>query len=83
MNDDFWESQHPNSPHFIPLQQIPQSSAQTVQMGSEETHPTLLVHEEIPATSADEPAAADPQTAPVEEEEIPQPEEPNLRFLRW
>lgn len=25
MNDDFWESQHPNSPLFTPLQQIPQS----------------------------------------------------------
>ena len=24
MNDDFWESQHPNSPLFTPLQQIPQ-----------------------------------------------------------
>ena len=23
MNDDFWESQHPNSPLFTPLQQIP------------------------------------------------------------
>ena len=47
-------------------------------MGSEETQPTLPVHEEIPATSADEPAATDPQTAPVEEQEIPQPEEPEL-----
>ena len=26
MNDDFWDSQHPNSPLFTPLQQIPQSS---------------------------------------------------------
>ena len=60
MNDDFWESQHPNSPLFTPIQQIPQSPAPTVQMGSEETHPTSSVHEEIPATSADEPAAADP-----------------------
>ena len=25
MNDDFWESQHPNSPLFTPLQQIPRS----------------------------------------------------------
>ena len=78
MNDDFWESQHPNTPLFTPLQQIPQSPAPTVQMGSEETQPTLSVHEEIPATSADEPAAADPQTAPIEEQEIPQPEEPEL-----
>ena len=23
MNDDFWESQHPNTPLFTPLQQIP------------------------------------------------------------
>src|SRR3954471_22860646 len=37
MNDNFWESQHPNSPLFTPLQQIPQSSAPIVQMGSEET----------------------------------------------
>ena len=27
MNDDFWESQHPNSPLFTPLQQIPQTEA--------------------------------------------------------
>ena len=25
MNDDFWDSQHPNSPLFTPLQQIPRS----------------------------------------------------------
>ena len=60
MNDDFWESQHPNSPLFTPLQQIPQSPAPTVQMGSEETHPTSSVHEEIPAASAEETAVADP-----------------------
>ena len=36
MNDDFWESRHPNSHLFTPLQQIPQSSAPTeVLMGSE------------------------------------------------
>ena len=29
MNDDFWDSQHPNSPLFTPLQQIPQSPAPT------------------------------------------------------
>ena len=29
MNDDFWESQHPNSPLFTPLQQIPQSPVNT------------------------------------------------------
>ena len=81
MNDDFWESQHPNSPLFTPLHRIPQSPAPTVQMGSEETHPTSSVHEEIPATSAEETAAADPlnmQTATEEEPEIPQPEEPEI-----
>ena len=54
MNDDFWESQHPNSPLFTPLQQIPQSPVTTVQMGSDEPHATPSVHEEIPATSAEE-----------------------------
>ena len=54
LNDDFWESQHPNSPLFTPLQAIPQSPAATeVQMGSEEPHATPSVHEEIPATSAE------------------------------
>ena len=48
MNDDFWESQHPNSPLFTPLQQIPQSPATTVQMGSDEAH------EDILAASAEE-----------------------------
>ena len=60
MNDDFWESQHPNTPLFTPIQQIPQSPTPTVQMGSEETQPTPSVHEDIPAASAEEPAAADP-----------------------
>ena len=55
VNDDFWESQHPNSSLFTPLQQIPQSPVATkVQMGSEEPRPTPSVHEKIPATSADE-----------------------------
>ena len=55
MNDDFWVSQHPNSPLFTPLQQIPQSPAPTeLPMGSEETHATPSIHEDIPATSADE-----------------------------
>ena len=54
ISDEFWDSQHPNSPMFTPLQQIPQSPTQTVQMGSEETHPTSSVHEEILATSAEE-----------------------------
>ena len=43
MNDDFWDSQHPNSPLFTPLQQIPQSPAHAeVIMGSEE--PRTSVH---------------------------------------
>ena len=81
MNDDFWDSQHPNSPLFTPLQQIPQCPAHTVPMGSEETHPTSSVHEEIPAPCADETAAVESlktQTATEEEREIPQPEEPEI-----
>src|SRR4051812_39613583 len=78
MNDDFWESQHPNSPLFTPLQQIPHSPAPTVQLGSEETHPTSSVREDIPTTSAEETAAAENVTAPEEEPEIPQPGEPEL-----
>ena len=43
LNDDFWESQHPNSPLFTPLQSIPQSPVATeVQMGSEEPRATHL-----------------------------------------
>ena len=83
ISDEFWESQHPNSPMFTLLQQIPQSPTQTVQMGSEETHPTSSVHEEIPATSAEETAAAEhlkTQTATEEEPEIPQPEEPAIEI---
>ena len=58
LNDDFWESQHPNSPMFTQLQAIPQFPVATeVQMGSEEPHATPSIHEEIPATSADEIAA--------------------------
>src|SRR3954469_24216630 len=79
MNDDFWESQHPNSPLFTPLQQIPHSPAPTVPMGPEETHPTASVNKEIPATSAEETAAeTDKVTAPEEHPEIPQPEEPEI-----
>ena len=37
-----------------PLQQIRQSPVTTVQMGSDEPHATPSVHEEIPATSAEE-----------------------------
>jgi len=50
-------------------------------MDSEETHPTAFVHEEIPATSAEETAAAEhlkTQTTTEEEPEIPQPEEPEI-----
>ena len=50
-------------------------------MGSEETHPTSSVREEIPATSAEETAAAEhlkTQTTTEEEPEIPQPEEPEI-----
>ena len=52
-------------------------------MGSEETHPTASVHEEIPATSAEETTAAEQpttQTATEEEPEIPQPEEPAIEI---
>ena len=55
LNDDFWESQHPNSPLFTPLQVVPQSPVATeVQVETGEHHATPSVHEEIPATSADE-----------------------------
>ena len=52
-------------------------------MGSEETHPTSSVREEIPATSAEKTAAAEhlkTQTATEEEPEIPQPEEPVIEI---
>ena len=80
MNDDFWESQHHNSPLFTHLQQIPQSPVTTVQMGSEEPHPPPSVHEEIPATSADEIINEElmTQAAPEEEPEIPQHEDLRL-----
>ena len=55
MNDDFWESQHPNSPMFTPLQEIPRSpTAAEVQMGSEEPHATPSVHEDIPSAASSE-----------------------------
>lgn len=81
MNDAFWDSQHPNTPMFTPLQQIPQSPAPTeVQMGSEEIHTTPSIHEEIPATSADENAAEEmeAQAANEAETEIPQPAAPKI-----
>src|SRR3954463_5236183 len=67
MNDDFWESQHPNSPLFTPLRQIPHSPSPTVNLASDDTHPTASVNKEIPATSAEETAAAtDKVNAPEE-----------------
>ena len=81
LNDDFWESQHPNSPMFTPLQAIPQSPAATeVQMGSEEPHATPSVHEEIPATSAEENVNEElkTQAAAEEEPEIPQSVDPEI-----
>ena len=81
LNDVFWESQHPNSPLFTPLQAIPQSPAATeVQMGSEEPHATPSIHEEIPATSADENVNEElkTQAAAEEEPEIPQPVDPEI-----
>ena len=55
---------------FTPLQQIPQSPVATkVQMGSEEPRATPSVHEEIPATSADENVNEEVKTQAVTEEE--------------
>ena len=56
MNDDFQESHHPNSPLFTPLQQIPQSPAQTeeIHTGSDEPQASLLtIPEGVPTTSVD------------------------------
>ena len=81
LNDDFWESQHPNSPLFTPLQTVPQSPATTeVQVGSDEPRATPSVNEEIPATSAYENVNEEEMTpaAPAEEIEIPQHEEPEI-----
>ena len=50
-------------------------------MGSEETHPTSSMHEDIPAASVEQTAVVEPlntQTATEEEPEIPQPEEPEI-----
>lgn len=76
MNDDFWDSQHPNSPLFTPLEKIPQSPAPTkVHMGFVEIHATPSIHEEIPATSANENVAEEmeAQAATEAEADIPQP----------
>ena len=81
LNDEFWDSQHPNSPMFTPFQAIPQSPTATeVQMGSEEPHATPSVHEEIPATSTEENVNEEMknQAEAAEEPEIPQPEEPEI-----
>ena len=81
LNDDFWESQHPNSPLFTPLQVVPQSPAATeVQVGSDEPRATPSVHEEIPATSAEENVNEEvmTQATAAEETEIPQHEEPEI-----
>src|SRR3954471_20116402 len=79
MNDNFWESQPPNSSLFTPLQQIHHSPSPTVQIGSEDTHLAASVNEEIPAPSAEETAAATENvTAPEENLENPHPEEPEL-----
>ena len=54
-------------------------------MGSEEIHATPSIPEEIPATSADEHVNEElkTQAATKEEPEIPQPMDPEIRFLRW
>ena len=84
MNDHFWECPHPKSPLFTPLQQIPQSPVATeVQMGSDEPHATPSIHEEIPATSANENVNEElkSQAATEEETEIPQPADPEIAIL--
>ena len=78
LNDDYWESHHPNSPMFTPLQQIPKSPVQTeeIHMGSDEPQDSLLtIPEEIPATSVDVNAAEEMETQATTEAEaeIPQP----------
>ena len=83
LNDDYWESHHPNSPMFTPLQKIPQSLVQTeeIHMGSDEPQASLLtIPEEIPATSADVNAAEEKKTqaATEVETEIPQPMAPEI-----
>ena len=48
LNDDYWDSQHPNSPLFTPLQQIPQFLVHTeVQMGSEDHLSTPSIHKKF------------------------------------
>ena len=52
LNDDYWESHHPNSPLTTPLQQIPQSPVQTKEIHTGKAS-LLSIPEEVPATSAD------------------------------
>ena len=78
LNDDYWESHHPNSPLYTPLQQIPQSPVQTkeIHTGSEEHQASLLtILEEVPATSADDYLAEEMETQAAADDiapEIPQ-----------
>ena len=79
LNDDYWESHHPNSPLFTPLQQIPQSPVQTkeIHTGSDEPQASLLtIPEDIPPTSTDVNATEEMETQAATEDiatEIPQP----------
>jgi hypothetical protein len=76
LNDDFWESHHPNSPLTTPLHQVPQSPVPTeeIHTGSNGPQSSLQsIPEEVPAASAEAmetKAAADTAT------EIPQPVAP-------
>ena len=79
LNDDYWESHHPNSPLTTPLHQLPQSPVQTeeIHMGSEGHQASLVsIPEEVPAASAEEMEA----TAAADETalEIPQPVTPEV-----
>src|SRR6266536_3428978 len=77
LNDDYWESHHPNSPLTTPLQQIPQSPVQTeeIHTGSKEHQASILsIPEEVPVTRADENVAEEMEAkaAAETETEIPQ-----------
>ena len=57
LNDDYWESHHPNSPLTTPLHQLPQSPVQTeeIHTGSEGHQASLpSVPEEVPAATVEE-----------------------------
>ena len=79
LNDDYWESHHPNSPLFTLLQLIPQSPVHTeeIHTGSEEHETSLLtILEEVPATSTDVNVAEEMETQAAVDDivpEIPQP----------